>query len=62
MNWLFPNQFDASAGGALTQTFDFIDNNTTTTWTLPDPLVDWLPNSCLHEKYIPTWHLVRSYK
>ena len=27
----------------------------------PDPLIDWLPNSCLYVKYVPTWHLVKSY-
>ena len=27
-----------------------------------EPLIKWLPNSCKHKKYLPTWHLVRSYK
>ena len=34
----------------------------TTTTYIYDTYRDWLPNSCLYEKYIPTWHLVRSYK
>ena len=32
----------------------------TVTLDLPDPLIDWLPYH--YDKYIPTWHLVRSYK
>jgi len=27
---------------------------------LPDPLTDWLPYKW--KKYLPTWHLVRSYE
>ncbi len=41
------------------------DMNTTSnyiTLETPDPLIDWLPNSCLYTKYVPTWHLVRSYQ
>ena len=36
----------------------------TTYVTLPasDPLIDWFPNSCLYPKYIPTWHLIQSYR
>jgi len=37
-----------------------VDAVATTTWDYPDPLIDWLPYKW--EKYIPTWHLVRSYK
>ena len=32
----------------------------TITITAPDPLIDWLPYH--YKKYLPTWHLVRSYK
>jgi len=44
-------------------TFDVGCNTSTDVYelTCPDPLVDWLPNSCLYTKYVPTWHLVRSY-
>ena len=37
-----------------------IDCTSLTSYT-PDPLIDWLPNSCLYTKYVPTWHLVKSY-
>ena len=37
-----------------------VDCTNTMTITLPDPLIDWLPYNI--EKYLPTWHLVRSYK
>ena len=37
----------------LTSTRDYIKFNANK---------EWLPNSCLHEKYLPTWHLVRSYE
>ncbi len=33
---------------------------TSTTFSFPDPLIDWLPYT--YKKYLPTWHLVRSYK
>ena len=33
---------------------------TTVTLTSPDPLIDWLPYH--YKKYLPTWHLVRSYQ
>ncbi len=52
---------NTSSASTSTLTFD-IDDIATTTIELPDPLIDWLPNSCLYEKYLPTWHLVRSYK
>lgn len=57
MNRLQFNQFDI---GDATSNFDFqFADTTTTTWTLPDPLIDWLPYKW--KKYIPTWHLVKSY-
>ena len=39
-----------------------VDSGATMEVTLdfPDPLIDWLPYNI--EKYLPTWHLVRSYK
>ena len=42
--------------GASTVSFD----NPTDFITIPDPLIDWLPYH--YKKYLPTWHLVRSYK
>ena len=32
----------------------------TITISTPDPLIDWLPYH--YKKYLPTWHLVRSYQ
>ena len=37
-----------------------IDSIATTTIEYIDPLIDWLPYH--YKKYLPTWHLVRSYK
>jgi len=51
-NTAFYNSNDVN--GTITQ-------GTSMIFTMPDPLIDWLPNSCLYEKYLPTWHLVRSY-
>ena len=51
-----------SSGTASTQTITLNDSDSVNTITFPDPLIDWLPDSCLYEKYIPAWHLVRSYK
>ena len=50
-NYTFDTQLDTNTN--FTQNF---------TVTSPDPLIDWLPNSCLYTKYVPTWHLVRSYR
>ena len=50
-NYTFDTQLDTNTS--------FTDNFILTT---PDPLIDWLPNSCLYTKYVPTWHLVRSYQ
>mgnify|MGYP006908252207 CR=1 FL=1 len=36
-------------------------NDTLTIPFIIDPYIDWLPNSCLYPKYIPVWHLVKSY-
>ena len=36
-----------------------IDFDTNTTLELPDSLIDWLPYKW--KKYLPTWHLVKSY-
>ena len=54
-DWL--TSLTASTCAATTATID-----TGVTFTLPDSYVDWLPNSCLYPKYLPTWHLVQSYK
>ena len=60
MNRLKFHKLDA---GNATSDFDFqFADTATTTWTLPDPLIDWLPPASERKKYIPTWHLVRSYK
>ena len=39
-----------------------IPSDDTYTFTMTDSYIDWFPNSCLYVKYIPTWHLVQSYK
>ena len=60
MNW--SDLTWATAGTTDLQfTTDGSCTNLTTYITL-DPLRDWLPNSCLYEKYIPTWHLMESYR
>ena len=46
-----------TSAGTSTLIYDFI---TPTETYLPDPLIDWVPYKI--EKYIPTWHLMRSYK
>ena len=51
-NYTFTGDYD-DTGGA-----DIITN--TITLSLPDPLIDWLPYH--YKKYLPTWHLVRSYQ
>ena len=56
---------DAWAGGSVvfnTDTGCDTANIATNTFTLvaPDPLIDWLPYH--YKKYLPTWHLVRSYQ
>ena len=53
----FNQQFDTGTSNNFTFNTDDIP---ITTIELPDPLIDWLPYKI--EKYIPTWHLVRSYK
>jgi len=54
--------YNFTTGGTDTISFTTDSDATTTAVFFPDPLIDWLPNSCLHEKYVPTWHLVRSYR
>ena len=62
MNWTSSptsnNYFDhleVTTDIANTTSFD-------TEWSIQwDSLIDWLPNSCRYTKYIPTWHLVKSY-
>jgi hypothetical protein len=55
----FANDISTAAGSIISYTYDFDGTNSTEIY-LPDPLIDWLPYKV--EKYIPTWHLVRSYK
>ena len=55
MNW---NQFDSGTTTALTLN---LDNMATTSVYLPDPLIDWFPKSSIWKKYLPIWHLVKSY-
>ncbi len=51
-----------SSAGTMNFTTDAnIDCTSTFTVSAPDPLIDWLPNSCLYTKYVPTWHLINSY-
>ena len=47
-----------TGSGYINSTADICTN--TITLTVPDPLIDWLPYH--YKKYLPTWHLVRSYQ
>ena len=29
---------------------------------IPDAWLDWLPPASLRDRYLPSWHIVRSYK
>ena len=57
MNW----NNTSSASFTLNTVTGTADDSNYITFAPPDPLIDWLPNSCLYTKYVPTWHLVRSY-
>ena len=57
MNWTMFTNSTAGSNWTDTQTLNL--DCSTTTLELPDPLIDWLPYKW--EKYLPTWHLVRSY-
>ena len=59
MNWNFTSSSDTCYNTSGI-TGDLVFDTTTTTWDLPDPLIDWFPYKW--KKYLPTWHLVRSYK
>ena len=59
MNRLGFNQFDSTIGGALDFDMPSIACNMSSTF---DPLVEWLPKSSIWKKYLPTWHLVKSYR
>ncbi len=50
--------FNTDSSTASTNTIS-IDTLNNTTLELPDPLIDWLPYKW--KKYLPTWHLVKSY-
>ena len=59
----FSTDYSTWGSGGSTIVFDTgCDTATTNTFTLvaPDPLIDWLPYH--YKKYLPTWHLVRSYQ
>jgi len=61
-NWTFGgnrivNQF-TSAG---TSAFDTITLDTAANELTYNEYLDWLPKACTREKYLPTWHLVKSY-
>ncbi len=60
MTWTWPDytgtvNFTSSTAG--TDTITLTTGNTTL--DLPDSLIDWFPYKW--KKYIPTWHLVKSY-
>ena len=57
-DWI--NSTDLSTGGISNLTFDTA-NSGSIRLELPDVLINWLPKACTREKYLPTWHLVRSY-
>ena len=59
MNGLQFNQLDSATSSTLDLITSPDGGCTTLVW---EPLVDWLPKASQHKKYIPTWHLVRSYK
>ncbi len=64
MNWNNSTSGSFTYDTSMTNT-EIIDgscDNTNYISFFPDPLIDWLPNSCLYTKYVPTWHLIRSYK
>jgi len=60
MNWINTNSncnyiFSTETNNCMTVT-----DTDTITLDLPDPLIEWLPYKW--KKYLPTWHLVRSYQ
>jgi len=60
MNW---NNAYSTGFTCNTQSNAMADTSTyNITFSDPDPLIDWLPNCCLYIKYVPIWHLIRSYK
>ena len=54
------NFYDTISTDTGSQTFTSDICTNTITLTIPDPLIDWLPYH--YKKYLPTWHLVRSYQ
>jgi len=57
-NWI--NATDG-ASNSITFTSDLANSLTSSgTWN-PDPLVEWLPPASNRDKYLPAWHIVRSY-
>ena len=57
MTWTDTTAFYNFTDGGAT-----VSQGTCMTFTMPDPLIDWLPNSCLYIAYLPTWHLMESYR
>jgi len=60
MNWTTTDSTNFTIATDANGDINYLSNHLTL--ELPDPLIDWLPNSCLYTKYVPTWHLVRSYQ
>ena len=62
-DWAYNNFIGGTASGSsLTFRTQDIDTGILSTESyLPDPLIDWLPEACQRGKYLPTWHLVKSY-
>jgi len=58
MDWTDNIIYTLSLTDTTNDTITF-DKLGVTTWSLPDPLIDWLPYKW--KKYLPTWHLVKSY-
>lgn len=62
MDYRFNNSASGDTANLTYDTGGIIDCTSNFTLISPEPLIDWLPNSCLYTKYVPTWHLVRSYQ
>ncbi len=63
MSWYYNNSSSGACTANVTMDTAAMDTIFTTTYDnyIPyDELINWLPYKW--KKYIPTWHLVRSYK
>jgi len=56
--WSGTQLYPSAYGGTYTTSFN---KNASTTTMVFNEYLDWLPKSCTHKKYFPSWHLVRSY-